>query len=335
MRKKFPSGEYELLAELKNIINIKNSAWETGIGDDAAVRLCDNEKLIFTADTSVENTHFDLNTMCMEEIGYRAMVSNISDCAAMGAVPDSALIQLVFPNRCKNIKESIINLYNGFSEACKEWKFSVVGGDLSAGNQWVIGITLIGRAPAHVVTRKGIQNGDFLWVSGVPGLSAAGLDALKKWGRKDASKIFPTLVKNHIRPVPQVKLGRILAENQHVHAMMDLSDGLSKDCATLAYENNLGLDLETKNIQIPDTMIQLSKKLGTGWQKWFMHGGEDYHLLYAASPDLNLKEICSEVESLYLGKFTNNHYGVLVYNDVGEYKELSAGSWDHINRTGI
>ncbi|MDO5575468.1 MAG: thiamine-phosphate kinase [Fibrobacter sp.] len=335
MKKKFPSGEYELLATLKGFLEGNNDAWEMGIGDDAAVRLCDRERLIATADTSVENTHFDLNTMSFEEVGYRSMVSNVSDCASMGAVPDSALVQLVFPKRCENLKESVTNLYKGFFEACRRWNFPIVGGDLSSGEQWVIGITLIGKAKSRVLTRKGIQNGDNMWVSGVPGLSAAGLDALQKWGRCEAEIKFPSLVNSHVRPEAQVDLGCCLAENELVHSMMDLSDGLSKDCATLAYENDLGLDIEIKNIQIPDTMLQLSKKLDIDWQEWFMHGGEDYHLLFAASSELNPFMAYPGRNFICLGKFTDDHQGVFTRSSFGERSELFLKSWDHITKTGV
>lgn len=123
-------------------------------------------------------------------------------------------------------------------------------------------------------------------------------------------------------------LGCCLAENELVHSMMDLLDGLSKDCATLAYENDLGLDTEIKNIQIPDPMLQLSKKLDIEWQEWFMHGGRlpfAFCCFFGIKPFLaypNMNFIC-------LGKFTSDRQGVFTHNSFGERSELFLKSWDH------
>jgi thiamine-monophosphate kinase len=198
---KFPSKEYELIRRIQNILPPvdPHSQYEVSIGDDAAVRVSREagERLVITADVSVENVHFSTDTMTFEEIGYRSMVSNLSDCAAMGARPDGAVVQLVFPKKSINsdisVDKAIERIYAGFSKACKRWGFPIAGGDLSGGSVWTIGITLIGSAAPgqNLLKRTGIKEGDALWVTGRPGESAAGLAALTRWGERRPAAVLP------------------------------------------------------------------------------------------------------------------------------------------------
>lgn len=330
----FPSAEFEIINELQQISGWnRNDAYQIGIGDDAAVRCCQKaEKLILTTDISVENVHFSLITMSLQEAAYRAMVSNISDCAAMGALPDSALIQLVFPEKSEKLREKVLSVYRGFSQACSRWQFPIVGGDLSAGQQWVFGITLLGKVSEgqRVLQRKGARPGDNLWVSGFPGRSAAGFEALKRWGRENVPSRFNELVINHIKPVPRVEAGLLLAADSEVHALMDLSDGLSKDCRTLSYENELGIILKYDTLKIPKAMIQLSAEVGIAVQDWFLNGGEDYELLFAASKRFDPLSVGSQHSGglFCIGQFTGDRQGLFLQKD-SFISEIAGCGWDH------
>jgi thiamine-monophosphate kinase len=332
----FPSAEYELISRLQSILgNELGEYYQTGIGDDAAVRSDRNgNQLVITTDLSVDEVHFSRTYMTMEEIGYRAMVSNISDCAAMGALPDSAFIQLVFPDTVECDATSVEALYRGFGEACRAWQFPVAGGDLSRGRQWVIGITLIGRIPegGRAMLRKGAQPGDRIWVSGIPGRSAAGLALLQARGRKYGDSRFNSVVQAHIRPVPRVELGQLLARNEQVHAMMDLSDGLSKDCRTLGFENGCDIIVRADASHLPVEMVQLSRELSQPWSDWFYHGGEDYELLFTAAPAFD--------PSMYAGADGGCRFvcvgecragsGALLVDDQGVLTPLNVRGYDHV-----
>jgi len=336
---KFPSNEYELIERIQKCLpDFRNSesSYEEMIGDDAAVRVnrAVGERLIITADISVEDVHFSLNTMTLEEAAYRAMVSNLSDCAAMGAKPDSALVQLVFPKNCTGITPSVENIYKGFGKACGRWKFPIVGGDLSGGDKWTIAITLIGSAAPgeRVVKRRGICDGDVLWVTGTPGESSAGLAALLQWGREKSTEKYPQFVNAHITPVPRINEGRALAACSEVHAMMDLSDGLSKDIATLCFDNKLGFIFEKQAEEYGyEEMTVLADRLNCDWRNWFFHGGEEYELLFACDPSFQPGALhkLSDVKPLRLGVFTSQFSGVrLRAGDDTVF--LEPESWDHV-----
>jgi thiamine-monophosphate kinase len=335
----YPSSEYALVSRLQSVLGgtLHSDYYPTGIGDDAAVRREPaGNAVVLTTDLSVENVHFSLSYMTIREVGYRAMVSNLSDCAAMGALPDSALVQLVIPKKSTvDGKEMITQLYDGFGEACRHWNFPIVGGDLSLGEQWVIGITLLGRVSGQerAVLRKGARSGDTLWISAAPGRSAAGLSLLQNRVSDDIPPEFASLVAAHLRPVPRIELGRSLAADPAVHAMMDCSDGLSKDCRTLSYENGCGIILSTDSSQVPHEMIQFSRETDCSWEDWFFHGGEDYELLFAASPDFVLSRhsaVDADAAPLKIGLFSSSVEGVVVDRN-GVVTPLGSGGFDHLS----
>jgi thiamine-monophosphate kinase len=319
----------------------KSKRYPIGIGDDAALRTCEaGEQLIFTADTLVENVHFSLEYMTFQEVGYKAMAINVSDCAAMGALPDAALAQIVFPQENKNnaISLSMVRLYKGFKEACMVWDFPIIGGNLSKGPCWIIDITLIGSAKRGegILKRKGAKKGDGLWVTGFPGSSAAGLAAIRKWGnRKKIPSTYGSLVDHHIRPIPRIEIGKTLAHDNRVHAMLDVSDGISKECHTLAFENNLGIILEASAMPLSSPMLELGKTLKTECSDWFLYGGEDYELLFAASQKFDpaswLKK--NEVSLRQIGTFTDRVKGVHFKNINGTMVKVKKSGWDHLSNT--
>jgi thiamine-monophosphate kinase len=308
------------------------------------------ERLVITADVAVENVHFSLLSMTLEEIGYRSMAANLSDCAAMGADPDSAVVQIVFPKKCGrginpnpnangcgvDIGESIERIYAGFAMACKMWDFPIVGGDLSAGGAWVIGITLIGSIPPdnRAVTRAGIKDGDALWITGSPGESAAGLAAIRRWGRAGVPPRYKRFVDAHVSPSPRVAEGKLLAAEPPVRSMMDLSDGLSKDVATLCFDNRLGFIFDCgADKRVPPEMVSLANELGSDYKEWFYHGGEEYELLAACDESFDPNGIngiaAAGRELIRLGHFTSKSPKVLIQRGNGSTEELPRMGWDH------
>jgi thiamine-monophosphate kinase len=337
MRNRLPSREYELLQAIQNALGeagIAVSPYDCALGDDAAIRRNKaGGRMVLTTDIAVENVHFSRAYMSMTEIGYRVIAANVSDSAAMAAQPESALVQLVFPYGENRLKKKVVDLYRGIAEACRQWKVTVIGGDLAKGSAWTIGITMIGviSSEARPLMRKGARSGDSLWLSGFPGRSAAGLAALRKWGRRSVPWQYRGLVDAHIRPDPSPALGRALGKCRHVHAMMDLSDGISKDARTLCHENRLGLDLSFEHLVAPDAMIALSRDTMTPWQEWALHGGEDYTLLFAAGPKFGPECLPQRFRKsmVRLGSFTIRHHDIVLC-DHGKRIPVPRRSWDHM-----
>jgi thiamine-monophosphate kinase len=336
---KFPSPEYEILESLKPQLNFRRSRrYPFPIGDDAAIRTGSaGERLVLTADSFVENVHFSFEYMTAPETGYKAMAINLSDCAAMGALPDGALVQIIFPKAIhrKDFEKTMTGLYAGFHEACMQWNFAIIGGNLAAGPCWIIDITLIGRIEKGLryLPRDHAKNNDGLWVSGAPGESGAGLACLEKWGnRRKVPAEYDRFVARHVRPAPRIGLGIALAKDLYVHAAIDISDGVSKECHTLAYENKLGIMISLNDGICSKTMKRLGALLRVEWLEWFFNGGEDYELLFAASRSFNPSGLRKKlnVPLIRIGTFTKAVKGVWVSDPAGPVRPLEKGGWDHL-----
>jgi len=331
-KKADPSSEYALLQSLQKELNQRScDQYTVLIGDDAAVRKADKDhNLIVTTDTAVEEIHFSFSYMTPKEIGYRAMISNISDSAAMGAEPDSAYINLIFPKKRVSF-EVLRGMYQGFAQAIKKYNFPIAGGDLSTGPSYAIAITLIGKKKRRekLLYRTGINDGDLLWVTGIPGRAAAGLAALQHWDRSTIPEHFRPFVRAHIKPSARVSEAMLLSQYDAVTAAMDLSDGLSKDCETLCRENNLGLILD--HPRIPLKMKTLGENLLLDSEDWYFHGGEDYHLLFSAHKDFDPRPLLKKAgcRPRCIGRFSRTVSGIFK-KDNKLLKKLTNRSWDHI-----
>ncbi len=284
----FPSKEYELINAISQTLKFSNkSSFKLGIGDDAALRICENkEQLIFTADILVENVHFSLDYMTLEEVGYKAMVANISDCAAMASRPDSAMIQLVFPKKETELKKAVIKLYQGINRASVEYDFPVIGGDISSGDHWIIGVNMTGKKKKHerLLFRKGAKIGDSLWVTGILGESSAGLEVLRNYGR---TQKYQNFINKHISPKARVAQALKLADDESVSTLTDISDGIGKECRTLAFENDVSVEINIPDSLILEDMTMLGEELGISPVNWIMSGGEDYELLFTADSNFD------------------------------------------------
>jgi thiamine-monophosphate kinase len=239
----------------------------------------------------------------------------------------------VFPAKGRNVEACIRGIYQGFRSSCRRHGHGIVGGNLSVGPCWMISITLIGRTNGgrRPLLRTGARPGDGLWVSGQPGEAAAGLAALKRWARPRVPQPYRPLVRRHLAPVPRVELGRSLAADPAVHCLIDISDGISKDAATLGFENRLGIELDAGRFPASAPMRRLSLQLGLTWQDWFVHGGEDYELLFGAGPafEPSRHTRASGVSLTRIGAFVRAPQGLFMTDTRGRHRVAPRG-WDHL-----
>jgi thiamine-monophosphate kinase len=245
---------------------------------------------------------------------------------------------LIFPldKGPDRISKKIRSLYKGFHEACVEWNFPIIGGNLSKGPCFIIDITLIGRAEENdrLLLRNGVKKGDDLWVTGCPGQSAAGLSALQKWGSfGNIPRNYRSLVSLHKRPVPRIEMGRQLAKNTRVHAMIDISDGMAKECHTLAFDNNLGIMLGPLDPRFLDPLKEMSERLHRNPLDWFLSGGEDYELLFSASAAFDPEPFrkMRDVPLTRIGTFNSTVKGVQLKLNNDTIINVEKTGWDNLS----
>lgn len=273
-------SEEQLLARFVPLLPTAASTL-VGPGDDAAVVTAPDGRFVVSTDVLVEDRHFIRAWSTGYDVGWRAAMQNLADCAAMGSSATSLVVSLVIPGDLE--VTWVTGLARGLAAACHKHGAAVVGGDLSGGETIVVAVTvhgdLAGRAP---VLRSGARPGDVLAHVGVLGRSAAGL-ALLSAAVPDPD---PALVAAFLRPDPPLEAG-VLAAVAGATAMLDVSDGLLRDAGRIARASGVTLDLRALADSVPDDLAALTaagELLGVDPAGWVLTGGEDHGMLATFPP---------------------------------------------------
>jgi thiamine-monophosphate kinase len=242
-----------------------------GIGDDAAlIRPAAGVVHALTCDTLVAGVHFPLDAH-PADIGHKALAVNLSDLAAMGAVPRWALLALTLPAA----DDTWLAAFSGGLFALADThRVDLIGGDTTRG-PLSMSLTLIGEVPPGMaLTRNGARAGQDIWVSGELGAAAAGLAVHQ--GSVCCDAPHPLLERLH-RPQPRVSLG--VGLRRFASAAIDISDGLIADLGHLLAASRLGAVIETASLPRPAALTGHPRAL-----EWMLTGGDDYELLFTADP---------------------------------------------------
>lgn len=254
-----------------------------GIGDDAAViAVRGGEKLLLSCDLLVEGVHFERRYAGPRQLGWKAAAVNLSDIAAMGGRPIHLLVSLAVPPQLD--MRWVRAFYSGMRRLADAHGVSIVGGDTSASpGPLFVDVTVVGSCRRPVL-RRGAKPGDAIVVSRTLGDSAAGLLALQ------SATIDRVLMRRHLCPHPEIALGRALAARGIPSAMIDLSDGLSRDLRNLCEASRCGARVEAEALPISRAVRRLCARLSRDPLAMALHGGEDYGLLFAV-PQRKIREL--------------------------------------------
>ena len=262
--------------------------------DGAFFRPKINLDYVVSTDTIIEKIHFK-GDESPDLIAKKALRTNLSDLAAMGADPEFYSLALSLPKiKAKNF---IKNFVKGLKEDQKEYKVKLLGGDLTASPDIiVITINIIGTVPrGKCISRSNSMANDLLYVTGTLGLSNIGLLNLYKNDKK-----YSKAKLKYYLPQPRVSFSASV--RNFVTSMIDISDGLVQDCRHLARESNLEFVINLKNLPISNiNLLSYKERLNSA-----LIGGDDYELLFTSAPEH--KENINKIAKLHDLKVTNIGY---------------------------
>lgn len=286
--------EAEIIDRIRQLF--PQRAANVGIGDDAAVV---GEQVI-TTDMLIEDIDFK-RSYPIDAIARKSLVVNLSDLAAMGAIPAYAVVALgIAPWLFESLDAFLVAL----ADCARKYDIDLVGGDLSRAEKVVIAITATGWIAKRPLLRSGAKAGDRIYVSRPLGASSAGLQLLQRgWsclgagpsdgtGRAEARpphdsyaqrEFAEAVIRRHIDPEPEVDLGIALAGIDAVTACIDISDGLSTDLHHLCDASGAGAEIERERIPLFPDLGQVGPALGIDVRRAVLHGGEEYALLFTSS----------------------------------------------------
>lgn len=282
-------GEFGLIDRLNQSIELYNASSVTGIGDDAAVLAASELQRVITTDLLLEGIHFDLRYMPLQHLGYKSVAVNVSDVAAMNAIPTQITVSIGLSNRFS--VEAVESLYEGIRAACANYKVDLIGGDTTAsGAGLVISVTAIGEAPADtLVRRSGAKKGDIVCVTGDLGAAFMGLQVLERekavfLSNPEASPEigrYKYIVQRQLRPEARMDVIHELRELGVVPtSMIDVSDGLASELLHLARNSGVGLQVYEENLPIDKMTYDTAVEFNVDPITSVMNGGEDYELLF-------------------------------------------------------
>ncbi|MFP3872062.1 MAG: thiamine-phosphate kinase [Candidatus Aenigmatarchaeota archaeon] len=310
-------GESGLIDKIAGMLeHFDDPALVKGVGDDCAVlRSHDDKYSLLTTDMLVEGDHFNREWQNPWQIGWKSMIVNISDIAAMGGLPKWGLISIAFP---EDVTVSFTeDLFQGMVDAADNYDLNLIGGDTTHGDDLVINVTLIGEVEEEYLSmRSGAEVDDIICVSGDLGKSWAGLELFRagKGGYTDY----------YLQPDCRLELAREIAP--YVNAMIDVSDGLASEVTHICVESGVGAEVEREKVPISEKTRKTGENLGKDPMMWALSGGEDFELVFTVSPK-DLDKICDDI--VEVGRITEK--GLFLIDETGEKKGLEGG-YDHFRR---
>ncbi|WP_088036195.1 thiamine-phosphate kinase [Evansella clarkii] len=306
---------------------------KAGIGDDAAIyHLQESYETVVCVDTMVEGIHFKKTTMPMKAIGHKALAANISDLAAMGAVPLYYLVSVAVPKKGWSVHE-LNSIYEGMKQLGDQHKMDLIGGDtVSINENLVLTVTVIGKLEkGRRLLRSAAEPGDIFFTTGPLGNSAFGLEKLLEQGLSAAEQEeHLPFIKAHQYPVPQVKAGRVLSGTEARIALNDISDGLASEAKEIAEASKVNVTIDWDEIP----RAQLLKAAPQDRQEeWVLYGGEDYQLAgTVGSENWDFLKAEFEKQSLQIYKigFVTEGQGDVYLKKGGKSSPLTKTGYGHL-----
>jgi len=330
-------GEFEVLRRMR-MVRPSRGGHETGItlgpGDDAALmQPREGRELAATTDTLVEHVHYRREWIHGEALGARLAEANLSDLAAMAAVPRWALVSVGV--RREHDPEDLVALQRGAIEALGAHGARIVGGNLTAttGAEW-FAMTLLGEVEVGAAwTRAGARAGDLLAVTGRPGRAGAGarLARASAGGAVDAQ--WAPLVAAWLAPRARVTFARALAARQGVTAAIDISDGVAADLAHVCEASDIGVRIEDAAWPDDALLAEAASALQLPLDALRFGASDDYELTLAIEPAKRLEcealAASLEVPFRIVGEFTGTAGQMERISADGRVTPIAGDGYDH------
>ncbi len=305
-------GEKELINRLGKFMP-RNQA-----SDDCALIKTKNENLLINNDSLVENVHFDNVTISPQDLGWKAVVSNISDLLSSGSKKTIGItVSLILPSKTEWVW--VEELYKGINKALNKYGGIILGGDCSQGNQKTISITAIGIQGELKLRRNACSPGEIILTTGIHGLSKLGyliqnknnldknISLNEKLIRQSIEhfcrpQVYPHFLTNLLKTRSNTKIKRI--------GCTDSSDGLFQAVQDLAIASNCKAIMNYSKIPKHKNWPK-----GDKWDEYYFFGGEDYELVFSlpkkwarklSKLDKNITEIGFFIQGESSIEFTDN-----------------------------
>jgi thiamine-monophosphate kinase len=294
-----------------------------GIGDDCALLQIPNGKqLAVSVDTLVADVHFPADAD-PELIAERALRTNLSDLAAMGAEPLWFTLALTLPEANEDWLRSFSR---GLFKCAREYRIALVGGDTTSG-PLSITIQVMGAIqPQQTLRRDGANVGDFILVTNFVGDGAAALAAIQNT-HTFTDEHIEYLLQRFYRPTPRLSESVLIREI--ASSALDISDGLVADLQHICDASDLGAVIDIENLPLSPAVKSLNNDSQA--YQWALSGGDDYELCFTVPPekmaDIAMLIAQGKLQATVIGEVTAGSKVICEYE--GEPFELAKTGYQH------
>lgn len=328
-------GEFELIHQFfTQPQKVVRDDVALAIGDDCALlEIPQGKTLAVTTDTMVENSHFYPN-IDPRDLGYKAIATNLSDLAAMGAEPAWVSLALTLPT----VDEDWLKAFSeGVFEILEDHHVALIGGDTTSGERISITVTAQGFVQKQTaLCRHQAQVGDLIYVSGNLGDALAGFYALSALHKQEKSAVNVEedyVIQRHLRPTPRIALGNLLATHQISRCALDLSDGLVGDLGHILQRSGKSAVINLSDLPCSEALVKLYCREQA--EKLALQGGEDYELCFTVSPEklplLAQYQADFGVKVTCIGQIIEPQSQPMIFQRDGYSIELQLNSFEHFH----
>jgi len=320
-------NEFELIKHYFATFPAQRSDVVLGIGDDAALLQVPHDQcLVVAMDTLVSDVHF-LATAAPYDIGYKALAVNLSDLAAMGAMPAWFTLALTLP---KVDRDWLDHFQQGLLALSTQYNLQLIGGDTTRG-PLTITIQAHGFVPAaQALRRDQAKLGDKIYVTGT--LGDAGL-ALALQAGKTLPDNFSAAQKTYLaqrlnQPSARIEFG--LALRDIAFCAIDISDGLAADLGHILTVSKVGATVCVDDLPLSAALKQNADESHA--IELALTAGDDYELCFTVAPEkeAKLKQALANISCPYtcIGSIEQQP-GLRLLRSNGRIYQLTQSGYQH------
>lgn len=330
-------GEFGLIERLQQTILTKHRDTLYGIGDDAAVLDGGEVVKVVTTDLLLEGVHFDLSYTPLHHLGFKAVAVNVSDVAAMNAIPKQITVSIALSNRFS--VEAVEALYVGINAAAEHYNLDVIGGDTTSSRAGlVISVTAIGEVQkGKEVYRSGARVHDIICATGDLGGALIGLQVLEREkevfladpNMKPDLEKYAYVTGRQLKPDARMDIIHELKDLGVLPtSMLDISDGLSSELFHICKQSKVGVLIYEDKLPIDKQTFDTALEFGMDPITCVLNGGEDYELLFTISQE-DFPKLEKHPDIHFIGHVTEEKEGKFLVTKNETAVELKAQGWKH------
>jgi thiamine-monophosphate kinase len=314
-------GEFELIAAYFTPLGGSAGNIALGIGDDAALLApSPGNQLAISVDTLAAGVHFPIDGPA-RLIAHKALRTNLSDLAAMGATPLAYTLALTLPAANKSW---LAEFSAGLREVADEFPIALIGGDTTRGDQLVITVQIFGEVPpGRALLRGGAKPGDTIFVTGTLGDARAALDILNvPPATLDDKQRF--LMDRYYKPTPRLAFAQAL--RGIASAAIDVSDGLAADLGHILKASGVGAEIQFEKLPLSGAITPNDAR------RYALSGGDDYEICFTV-PAAHAEKVgelaaIQSTRATAIGRIVEAH-GLTLRDGSGDAVSVTEGGYRH------